>query len=978
MKDGIPSKQQVSTSRRSFLKASALATASAGLPLFHLKLSAEEHQDIPVKLNAWEDLYRQRWSWDAIFKGSHGWVNCRSACNWDLYVKDGIVVREEQTANYEASEPGVPDFNPRGCQKGACYTDVMYGPTRLTAPMKRIGERGEGKWQRITWDQALQEIAIKLVDISEKYGGSSIVQDLGPHFDLGATNAARNRFFGLMGAAFPDDWAEIGDLNIGATMTLGMPHIGGSSDEWFLSDFLVVWMMNPSVTQMADAHFLYEAKYNGSELVVIDPMYSATAMRSDLWVPIQQGTDAALGLATARHIWASGQVDTEYVREQTDFPMLVRLDTGYFLRESDLEEQGNPDLLYFWNPDRQEPVAAAGSAGDEDDMQIHLPTDFVPPIEGTFEIALADGQKVMVATVGTLVREHLEAWTFKHAAQVTGLDEVMVERFADGFAKSRRPMILSSWGSNRYFHSDQMNRTKLLCLSLKGAIGRKGSGYHSTGWFGMDGFGYATRNKGKGIIETIQGLTSAFGDATAFGMLMDNIAGRKSDAQFQHTFTKYAMRDSCTTNSASQNYAHQGIAADLGREIEDQYPRPLSSYVEESVEKGWMPVTPKTGAPPRAWISGGSNVLRRSNLPQRMLEHMWPQLELVVDVNQKNTFTGLHADYLLPAAGYYEKPGFKYTVAYVPYLHYCDQAVQPVGESKDEWEIYHLLSEQVQKVARERGLGEMYSGCADVDLSTIAEDFSFQREYGPKDVHKVNELIAERSSVAANTSIDELKTNGIAKYADIGSQGIQENLFNSDWKGEGIINTLTDFTEKKHRYPTYTGRQQYYIDHEWFVNAGEALPSHLEAPKGGGDHPFQLISCHARWSIHSVWRDTPLMLKLQRGEPTIYLNPKDMDEMGISDGAWAKLSNDYDTIRMRAKASTMVRPRVAYYFHAWEPHQFPDHKSYKFLIPGLMNPMHWAGGQDQLGWYFGHYSPGTHVQDTRINVEPWNPEEQSA
>jgi hypothetical protein len=68
----------------------------------------------------------------------------------------------------------------------------------------------------------------------------------------------------------------------------------------------------------------------------------------------------------------------------------------------------------------------------------------------------------------------------------------------------------------------------------------------------------------------------------------------------------------------------------------------------------------------------------------------------------------------------------------------------------------------------------------------------------------------------------------------------------------------------------------------------------------------------------------------------------------------------------------MVRPKVAYYFHAWEPHQFPDHKSYKWLIPGLMNPLHFAGGQRQIGWYFGHYEPGQHVQDTRIAIKAWH------
>jgi DMSO reductase family type II enzyme molybdopterin subunit len=924
------------------------------------------------KLGSWQDLYRERWTWDRVAKGSHGWVNCRSSCNWDIYVKDGVVVREEQAANYAPSEPGIPDFNPRGCQKGACYTEVMYGPSRLTVPLKRAGARGEGKWQRLSWDDALREIGGKLVDVFEKYGGEAIVQDLGPHFDLGATNAARNRFFGLMGASLPDDWAEIGDLNAGATLAFGFPHVGGSSDEWFLSDFLVVWMMNPSVTQISDAHFLFEAKYDGARLTVIDPIYSATAIHADAWLPIRPGTDAALGLATARHIWESGRIDLPYVREQTDLPVLVRLDTGRFLRAADLEDGGADDVLYLWDPVASAPVEAPGCQGSRNG-KLSLGR-LEPAIEGRFLVRLADGREVGVAPVGSLLREQLAPWTFEAAARVTGLSVEAVRDFAERFAAAERPMILSSWGSNRYLHSDLINRTKILCLSLKGAVGKRGAGYHSTGWVGIDGFGAVSGGDGSGPLI---GLARLLGDRATAGMLVDWIAGRKSRALFEHGLAREmgSRPDSCWTNSASQNYAYQGVQGDLARELDPLHPRPLAAYVAESEQKGWMPVRPRK-QPPRAWITGGSNVLRRSNLPQRMLAELWPRLELVVDVNQKVTFTGLHADYLLPAAGYYEKPGIKYSVAYVPYLQYCDAAVKPVGEAKDEWEIYARLANAVEKIARERGT-KPGRGCngRGADLRRIGRDFSFDGRFAPGDVEAVNALILEKTPAAEGMTVAGLKQTGIAKYKSVGRQGIQENLFNGDWKGEGVLRALTDMTERKWRWPTLTGRQQTYIDHPWFLEARQALPGHVESPRAGGDHPFQFISCHARWSIHSVWRDTPMLLRLQRGEPVVYLNPAEADALGVADGGWAVISNDYGRIFMRAKHSTMVRPGVAYYFHAWEPHQFPDHRSHKFLIPGLMNPLHFAGGEGQVSWMFGHWEPGTHVQDTRVSVRAPEPGE---
>jgi anaerobic selenocysteine-containing dehydrogenase len=464
------------------------------------------------------------------------------------------------------------------------------------------------------------------------------------------------------------------------------------------------------------------------------------------------------------------------------------------------------------------------------------------------------------------------------------------------------------------------------------------------------------------------------GDSYTFDLIVDKIAGRKSAAQVEHRIAKSVVSSAATlTNSGSQNYNHQGIKEILAKEEDHLYPRPLAAYVGESQDKGWVPVCPAPNKPPRAWITGGSNVLRRSNMPQRFLEHVWPKLDLVVDINQKNTFTGLHADYLLPAAGYYEKPGIKYAVAYIPYLQYCGAAVKPVGESKDEWEIFYLLALEVQRIAKKRRTRAL-SGCGGkaVDLRTIGDRFTSGGKHGPHDAGKVTDSIIRKSSSTKGVKLKTLKKNGIAKFENSGGTGIQENIYNSDWDGEGILQALTDFVRHKASYMTLTGRQQYYIDHPWFLEAGEALPTHIDSPRAGGDHPFQMVSCHSRWSIHSVWRDTPMLLRLQRGEPQLYLNPADAKAIGVRDGAWGEISNDYGKIRMRIKYSTMVRPKVAYYFHAWEPHQFPDHRSYKFLTPGLMNPLHFAGGEGgQLGFFFGHFEPGTHVQDTRVAIAPW-------
>ena len=158
------------TTRREFL-------AGSGAALLTLKYGVAGAQD-PKGYRRWEDLMRNKWTWDKVARGTHG-TNCTGNCAFNVYVKNGIVWREEQQGEYGHSTPDTPDFGPRGCQKGLRHAKYMYGKQRVLYPMKRAGERGEGKWERLTWDQAMEEIADKFIDYTVEYGPASIAQGAG-------------------------------------------------------------------------------------------------------------------------------------------------------------------------------------------------------------------------------------------------------------------------------------------------------------------------------------------------------------------------------------------------------------------------------------------------------------------------------------------------------------------------------------------------------------------------------------------------------------------------------------------------------------------------------------------------------------------------------------------------------------------------------------------------------------------------------
>jgi len=154
----------------------------------------------------WEDLYRKKWTWDTVTKGTHC-VDCYpGGCSWNVYAKDGVVWREEQVAHYPVIETGVPDMNPRGCQKGASFSQVMYGAERVKYPLKRAGARGSGKWQRVSWDEALGEIADHVLDVCVEDGPGHIVYDFS-NIDFGPSSAAELRFFSLLGVPTMDGLA---------------------------------------------------------------------------------------------------------------------------------------------------------------------------------------------------------------------------------------------------------------------------------------------------------------------------------------------------------------------------------------------------------------------------------------------------------------------------------------------------------------------------------------------------------------------------------------------------------------------------------------------------------------------------------------------------------------------------------------------------------------------------------------------------
>ena len=187
--------------RRNFLKGSA----STGL-LLQYSMSSKAIAETPYR--GTEDIYRKKWTWDRVVRGTHG-TNCAGTCAFNVYIKDGVVWREEKQGQYEQLGD-VPDFGPRGCQKGLRHHKYMSGKQRILYPLKRIGERGEGKWERISWEQATTEIADKFLDYATEFNPECISYGSGTQMSVKlASYASLLRLGNITGITVPEFFSGV-------------------------------------------------------------------------------------------------------------------------------------------------------------------------------------------------------------------------------------------------------------------------------------------------------------------------------------------------------------------------------------------------------------------------------------------------------------------------------------------------------------------------------------------------------------------------------------------------------------------------------------------------------------------------------------------------------------------------------------------------------------------------------------------------
>ncbi|MDT0164276.1 nitrate reductase subunit alpha [Actinotalea sp. AC32] len=329
-----------------------------------------------------DTFYRDRWSHDKVVRSTHG-VNCTGSCSWKVYVKDGIITWEAQQTDYPSVGPDRPEYEPRGCPRGAAFSWYTYSPTRVRYPYvrgvllqmyreakARTGDpveawasivddpeasrrykraRGKGGLVRATWDEAVEIVAAAQVHTIRRYGPDRIAGFSPIPAMSMVSHGAGARYHSLIGAPMLSFYDWYADLPVASPQVFGDQTDVPESGDWWDAGYLIMWGSNIPVTRTPDAHWMAEARYRGQKVVAVAPDYADNVKFADEWLAAAPGTDGALAMAMGhvvlREFFVDRQVPyfTDYVKRYTDLPFLVRLDEtpdgvvpGKFLTASDL------------------------------------------------------------------------------------------------------------------------------------------------------------------------------------------------------------------------------------------------------------------------------------------------------------------------------------------------------------------------------------------------------------------------------------------------------------------------------------------------------------------------------------------------------------------------------------------------------------------------------------------------------------------
>ncbi|MHC4610903.1 MAG: molybdopterin-dependent oxidoreductase, partial [Planctomycetota bacterium] len=403
----------------------------------------------------------------------------------------------------------------------------------------KFDSRGTDVHERIGWDEAYRYIAKAFLSIAKRYSGEAGAEKLRaqgytPEMieEMGGAGTRTFKMRGGMGllgvigkygmyrlnnsmalldahvrGVGPDqakggrNWSNYtwhGDQAPGHPWVHGLQTSDCDFNDLRFSKLIIMNGKNLVENKLPDSHWFIECMERGGRIVVIAPEYGAPSTKADYWMPIRPQTDAALWLGITRLMIDNRWYDEKFVKQFTDFPLLVRTDTLKRLRadeiipgyKSDLSKDG-PSFKVQGLTEEQQAVLGDRVVWDattnkavaltRDDVGERLGAKGIDhALEGTWQVMLVDGSEVEVKTLWSMYQIHLRDYDLDSVAQITHSPKEMIERLARDIWETTQnggPVAVHQGeGINHWFHATEANRAAYLPMMLTGNLGKKGTG----------------------------------------------------------------------------------------------------------------------------------------------------------------------------------------------------------------------------------------------------------------------------------------------------------------------------------------------------------------------------------------------------------------------------------------------------------------------------------------------------------------------
>lgn len=893
-------------SRRGFMKAAAATgaalTAAGSIPLL-------ETTDQAFAAGSVERVMHKT--------ACHGCTNC---CPVRVYTEDGRVVKIEGDPDGPLNKGGV-------CLKCLSQIQTVYSPRHVLHPMKRVGERGENKWEAISWDEAVDLAGEQIATAVKKYGpyaywsarggGGAYIEweTSGLDYTFGGCNSLAS---GACQCSMPRDF--VSTTSVGFNCCVDMDNVDrwvGITDNAELDGtrrddterVFVLWGSQPHSSKAAHGgHGLTDARSNlGVKTIVVDPYMTAEAAKADVWLPVRPGSDCALMLSWIHHIIENDLYDEQFVKHWTNLPFLINPDTRLAYRA----EEVWPDYV---NP-------AADPAGVYDTpayVCFDAKTNSVQPFPFTapencavdpviFATATVNGKEAK--TAGQIYKEEAEPWTLEAAGETCWLDPERIREAIELYANADFGGLSNGVFSD---HQENSSTAPLGALAIDALLGH------------------------------VESPCSAFQNHGAASRTADRPTQRLG--VFSSTFERYGLGWTTGLTKAENDRLLDAIVADWdakgrdGKEMQRYFFQSRCDTMGANEHKGihqWQTCAPKelrqaitTGEPyrPRVMYEMSGNKYAVMG-PSLEWKKAYDEQDFVIQQYPNMTsFTVQTVDLFLPTTEWleydsYEAPGTHFN------RHYARCQATHLGETVNPFvSPYQVAASAVEKLGAENVFDP------DAYKVPFFESLEAARAAWAEQMGKGSwqEMLDDIDHRFTEEPIDDYMA--YYQYKEPVSDGLPRGFATMSRKVDVYSEAMLRLARTGFPY-MYPFDQPACDDYDPICTFKEPTESPVEGQPGyDPEYPLVITTGRLPHFHHGTMRHAPFIREVMPA-PELKINPETAAEYGIEHLDWVKITSRRGSSNARAYLTQGIAPGVLITERFWNPECFDE--TQESITPGI-------------------------------------------